>query len=115
MQPVVIASRAASNNAERWYSQLDLEVTAMDFYFRRLRNFLVGAPEIIVVTDHKQLCPIFNPYRQEVIQTDRIKLWHEDINYFVEYQCEKSNSLTIYRDMLSHLTVKQKKKLNLMN
>ena len=61
-KPVVIASRTTSN-AERQYPQLDLEATGIDFALRRFWNYLVGAPEVVVVTDHKPLCPIFNLYR----------------------------------------------------
>ena len=87
-KPVVIASRAKWK-AEHQYPQLDLEATGIDFALRRFWNYLVGAPEVIVVTDHKPLCPIFNSYRIGSIQTD--KLWHQDINYSVEYQHGKKN------------------------
>ena len=56
---VVIASRTTSN-AEHRYLQLNLETTGIDFDLCRFWNYLVGAPEVIVVTDHKPLCPIFN-------------------------------------------------------
>ena len=72
-KPVVIASRTTSN-AEHQYPQLDLEATGIDFALRRFQNHLVGAPEVIIVRDHKPLCPIFNSYRIGSTQTDRIKL-----------------------------------------
>ena len=72
-KPVVIASRTTSN-AEHQYPQLDLEATGIDFALRRFQNYLVGVREVVVVTDHKALCPIFNSYRIESIRTDRIKL-----------------------------------------
>ena len=87
---VVTVSRTTSN-AEHRYPQLDLETTGIDFALCRFRNYLVGAPEVIVVTDHKPLCPIFNSYRIGSIRTDRIKLQHQDINYLVEYQHGKKN------------------------
>ena len=48
---VVIASRTTSN-AEHRYPQLDLETTGIDFALCRFRNYLVEAPEVIVITDH---------------------------------------------------------------
>ena len=75
-KPVAVASRTTSNT-ERRYPQLDLEATGIDFALRRFRNYLVGAPEVVVVTDYKPLCPIF---RIGSIPTDRIKLQHQDIN-----------------------------------
>ena len=89
-KPVAVASRTTSN-AERRYPQLDLEATAIDFALRRFRNYLVGAPVVTIVTDHKPLCPIFNARKQGSIRTDRIKLRHQDINYFIEYQRGKAN------------------------
>ena len=89
-QPVVIASRTTSKAASR-YPQLDLEATAIDFALCRFRNYLVGAPQVLIITDHKPLCPIFNSLRQGSIRTDRIKLCHQDVNYTVQYQHGKAN------------------------
>ena len=89
-KPIVIASRTTSNTEKR-YPQLDLEATAIDFALRRFRNYVVGAPNVEIITDHKPLCPIFNKYRQGSIRTDRIKLRHQDINYQVIYQRGKLN------------------------
>ena len=59
-KPVAVASRTTSD-AESRYPQIDLEAMGIDFALRRFRNYLVGAPcEVIVVTDHKPLVPIFN-------------------------------------------------------
>ena len=71
-KPVVIASRTTSN-AEHRYPQLDLEATGIDFALRRFWNYLVGAPEVIVITDHKPLCPILKelgPYDQTELNFD---------------------------------------------
>ena len=89
-KPVITASRRTSN-AEHPYPQLDLEATGIDFGLCRFRYYLVRAPEVIVVTDHETLCPIFNSYKIGSIRTDRIKLPHEDISYSVEYECGKKN------------------------
>ena len=48
---VVTVSRTTSN-AEHRYPQLDLETTGIDFALCRFRNYLVEAPEVIVITDH---------------------------------------------------------------
>ena len=82
---MVTAFRTTSNT-ERRYPQLDLEATAIDFALRRFRNYLVGAKEVKIITEHKPLCSIFNTHRQGLIRTERIKLRHQDINYYVEYQ-----------------------------
>ena len=56
-RPVVIASRTTSKVESR-YLQLDLEATAIDFALRRFRNYLVGTPQVFIITDHKPLCPM---------------------------------------------------------
>ena len=87
---VVIASRITSKSESR-YPQLDLEATATDFALRRFRNYLVGAPQVLIITDNKPLCPTFSSHRQDSIRIDRIKLCHQDINYSVQYQHGKAN------------------------
>ena len=87
---VVIASRITSKSESR-YPQLDLEATATDFALRRFRNYLVGAPQVLIITDNKPLCPTFNSHRQDSIRIDRIELRHQDINYTVQYQHGKAN------------------------
>ena len=77
--------------AESRYPQLDLETTAIDSALCRFQNYLVGAPKIFIITDHKPLCPIFNSYMKISIRTDRIKLYHQEINYAVQYQQRKAN------------------------
>ena len=52
---VAFVSRS-TNKAEKNYSQLDLEATAIDYSLRRFRNYLVGASKkVTIVTDHKPL------------------------------------------------------------
>ena len=89
-RPVVIDSRKTSK-AESRYPQLDLEATATDFALCRFRNYLVGAPQVLIITDHRPLCLIFNSHRHGSIQTDRIKLRHQGISYTVQYQHKKAN------------------------
>ena len=87
-RPVVIDSRKTSK-AESRYPQL--EATATDFALCRFRNYLVGAPQVLIITDHKPLWLIFNSHRHGSIQTDRIKLRHQGISYTVQYQHKKAN------------------------
>ena len=68
-----------------------MEATAIAFALRCFRNYIVGVPNIEVITDHKPLCPILNTHKQGSIRTDRIKLRHQDINYQVIYQKGKLN------------------------
>ena len=63
-KPIAFAFRTTTP-AESHYPQLDIEVMALDFGMRRFRNYIVGSPkEIILVTDHKPLCSVFNGKRQ---------------------------------------------------
>lgn len=56
-KPVAIASRA-TNMTTKKYPQLDPEAMAIAFVLRRFRVYLAGAPNITIITDHKQLCTI---------------------------------------------------------
>ena len=58
-KPIVIASRTTSQSKKR-YPQLDLDATAIDFALQCFRNYIVGAPNVEIITDHKLLYPIFN-------------------------------------------------------
>ena len=89
-KPVFITLRTTSHTEKR-NPQLDLEATAVDFALRRLRNYIVGAPGIEIITDHKPLCPILDTNRQGSIRTDRIKLRYQGINYQVIYRKSKLN------------------------
>lgn len=44
-----------------------------------------------MVTDHKTLCPIFKSNRKGSIQTEKIKMSHQNIRYKVVYQKGKLN------------------------
>ena len=89
-KPVVIASRTSSTE-KGTYSQLDLEATAIDFPLKQFRNYQVGVKEVKIATDRKPLCSIFNMHRRGLIQNKRMKLRHQGINYYVEYQQGKMN------------------------
>ena len=88
---VAVASRRTTT-AEQHYPQIDLEGTAVDYGLSRFRNYLVGAPDVIVViTDHKPLVSIFNGRRKGSIRTEKIKLRNQDIEFTVQYQKGQSN------------------------
>ena len=90
-RPIAFASRCTKPHEQR-YPQLDLEATATNYGLTRFRRYLVGSPEIVVViTDHKPLCSIFNESRHGSICTERMKLLHQDIPYCVEYRKGTSN------------------------
>ena len=82
---ISFASRATTD-VERRYPQLDLEALAIDYGLRRFRFYLVGAPEVVIVTDHKPLEAIFKSSRTGSIRTERIKLRHQDIRYRVLWE-----------------------------
>ena len=67
-KPVTVTSRSTSVSEKR-YPQLDLEATSVDFGLRRFREYLVGSPEIRVVTNHKPLRSIFNGKRNGSIRS----------------------------------------------
>ena len=92
--PVTIASKA-TKPVESRYPQIDLEAMAIDFALQRFRYYLVGGPNVNVITDHKPLVPIFNDTRSGSIRSERVKLRHQDINYTVLYQ-KGSNNMSDY-------------------
>ena len=51
---VALAS-LTTTTAEKNYSQLDLEATAIDFGFHQFRHILAGGPQVTVVTDQQPL------------------------------------------------------------
>ena len=77
--PVVIASRATSKIEQR-YPQLDLEGIAVGFGLRRFNQYLIGGPQVNMITDHKPLVSIFQIKRLGSLCLDHIKLCHLDIN-----------------------------------
>ena len=87
---VSCASRTTTP-VERRYHQLDLEALSVDFGLRRFRQFIVGGPEVTVVTDHKPLVSIFKDTRKGSVRSDRIKLRHQDTSYRVIYSPGRRN------------------------
>ena len=81
-KPVALASRSTTP-VEQKYDQLSLEALAIDFGLRRFNHYLVGAPKIIVITDHKPLEAIWKRLRpwQVPFRIERIQLRHQHINY----------------------------------
>ena len=88
---IVAVSSRATTPAESRYAQLDLEAMAIDHGLRRYRFYIVGSPEITVVTDHKPLESIFNNVRKGSMRTDRIKLRHQDIRYKIKWEKGENN------------------------
>ena len=85
VQMVTCTSRTTTST-ERKYPQLDLETLAVDFALRRFRQYIVGGPEVVIITDHKPLVSIFKDSRRGSVRTDRIKLRHQDVSYRIEWQ-----------------------------
>ena len=88
--PVDVASRS-TRGAEPRYPQIDLEAMAIDFALQRFRFFLVGSPQVSVITDHKPLVPIFAHTRRGSTRCEKIKLRNQDIDFIVKYQKGKTN------------------------
>ena len=88
---VVATASRATTKIEQRYPQIDLEGMSADFGLRRFRQYLVGGPEVVVVTDHKPLVSIFNNRRLGSIRLDRIKLRHQDVAFQMLWRQGKSN------------------------
>ena len=98
--------QGTSSTVEARYRQLDLEAVEIDFALTQFTTYLVCAPGIELVTDHKLFYPVFNTHRQISIRTDRIKIGHQHINYLVTYQKgmqHKSDYITRHGKLLSSL------------
>ena len=87
---VQYASRAL-NSAEKKYSQIELEMLAVDFGCKKFHVYLYGAP-FIVVSDHKPLEVIFNnPRHQTSLRLQRILVRFMDYDFGVKYRPGKDN------------------------
>ena len=87
---VAIASRTTTD-AEKSYSQLDLEATAIDFGLRQFRQILVGGPPATIVTDQQPLVSLWTSKRKPPSRIERILLRHQDINHRVVWRKGKGN------------------------
>ncbi|XP_049874494.1 uncharacterized protein K02A2.6-like [Pectinophora gossypiella] len=95
-RPVSYASRTLSA-AEKRYSQIQKEATAIIFGVRRFHQYLFGRSEpFILRTDHKPLVSIFGPHRgvPEVSanRLQRYALFLGGYNYTIEYIRSQDNS-----------------------
>ena len=79
-QAVSVASQTTTK-AEKNYSQLDLEATAVDFGLRQFQHILVGGPPVTVVTDHQPPVSLWNSQRKPSSRIERILRRHQDINH----------------------------------
>ena len=87
---VAIASRTTTD-AEKNYSQLDLEATAIDFGLRQFRHILVGGPPATIITDQQPLVSLWTSKRKPPSRIERILLRHQDINHRVVWRKGKDN------------------------
>ncbi|XP_030039037.2 uncharacterized protein K02A2.6 [Manduca sexta] len=95
-RPVCFASRTL-NTAEKRYSQIQKEATAIIFGVRRFHQYLYGrATPFVLRTDHKPLLSIFGPYRgiPEVSanRLQRYAIFLSGYNYTIEYIRSADNS-----------------------
>ncbi|CAK1585814.1 unnamed protein product [Parnassius mnemosyne] len=94
-KPLSFASRTL-NNAEKRYSQIQKEATAIVFGVRRFHQYLYGrSTPFILRTDHKPLLSIFGPYKgiPEVSanRLQRYALFLSGYNYTIEYVKSSDN------------------------
>lgn len=95
-RPVSYASRSL-NSAEKQYSQIQKEATAIVFGVRKYHQYLYGRAEpFILRTDHKPLISIFHPDKgiPEVSanRLQRYALFLSAYNYLIEYVCSADNT-----------------------
>lgn len=95
-RPISFASRTL-NAAEKRYSQIQKEATAIIFGIRRYHQYLYGrSVPFILRTDHKPLLSIFGPHRgvPEVSanRLQRYALFLSGYNYKIEYVRSANNS-----------------------
>lgn len=95
-RPVSFASRTL-NAAEKRYSQMQKEATAIIFGVRRFHQYLYGrSVPFVLRTDHKPLISIFGPYRgiPEVSanRLQRYAMFLSAYNYKIEYIRSANNS-----------------------
>lgn len=95
-RPISFASRTL-NAAEKRYSQIQKEATAIIFGVRRFHQYLYGrSVPFILRTDHKPLLSIFGPHRgiPEVSanRLQRYALFLSGYNYKIEYVSSANNS-----------------------
>ncbi|CAK1597910.1 unnamed protein product [Parnassius mnemosyne] len=95
-RPISFASRTL-NIAEKRYSQIQKEATAIIFGIRRFHQYLYGRTNPFVLrTDHKPLISIFGPYKgiPEVSanRLQRYAMFLSAYNYTIEYIRSADNS-----------------------
>ena len=79
------------NGAEKEYSQIELEMLAVDFGCRKFHIYLWGSP-FVVVSDHKPLEVIFNNARHTTsLRLQRILVRLIDYDFTVTYSPGKYN------------------------
>ena len=89
-QVVQYASRSLSS-AESRYSQIELEMLAVDFGCKKYHMYLYGIP-FTIVTDHKPLEFILNnPRHQTSLRLQRIMVRMLDYDFKVRYRPGKDN------------------------
>lgn len=106
-KPISYASRSLSK-AEKSYSQIQKEATAIIFGVRKFHQYLYGRSDpFILRTDHKPLLSIFNPNKgvPEVTanRLQRYAIYLNSYNFVIEYVCSAQNAA----DFLSRSTVEQ--------
>jgi hypothetical protein len=94
-KPVAFASRTL-NSAEKKYSQIQKEATAIIFGVRRFHQYLYGRSSPFVLrTDHKPLLSIFGPNKGipeiSANRLQRYALFLSGYNYVIEYVKSKDN------------------------
>ena len=77
---VALASRTTTA-AEKNYSQLDLEATAIDFGHRQFHHILTGGPQITVVTDQQPLQSLWRDHLLELKESAFVTKTSTTVSY----------------------------------
>lgn len=97
-RPIAFASRSLTTS-EKKYSQIDKEATSIFWGLKKFFHYCYGR-KFILITDHKPLTTIFNPYKT-LPAMSTMRLFHyahflSGFDYTIEYRTSAENSNADY-------------------
>ncbi|XP_024880926.1 uncharacterized protein K02A2.6-like [Temnothorax curvispinosus] len=90
-RPVYYASRALSKTKKR-YAQIEKEALALTWAYEKFAAFIIGAPDLVLRTDHKPLISILGPkpISDLSLRLQRFRMRLMRFAYIVEYVAGKA-------------------------
>ena len=94
LMPIAYASHSLTD-CERRYAQIEKELLSLTWACEKFRRYLIGLPEIKLITDHKPLIPIINQKDLDdvPIRCQRMLMRLMQFNCLTEYLPGKSLSV----------------------